>query len=368
MSIPRLVHLAAALTLAATACGPDGARDPATEDVAPAVDVWTLAVAEDEISRIVVGTGSVAAAKTSNIGPSVDGIVEEIFVRIGDRVQAEAPLFRTRDIDYRIRVDEAKHALRLARAESEKARRDRKRVEELAEKGVASPEQLDAARTASEIASARMGAARTALERAETDLADTLVVAPYAGVITARVIDEGVMMRTVMSGSSPVIQIMKTDVVAAIVQIPAQHLSEVKIGTPATLYIDGLPDTYDGEVLILNDRVDIASRAFEVRIPIRNEDLAVKPGLFVRAELHPEPKRSLVLERRALLGVEGSHHVFVALSGVAAKRSVEIRDLDAMRVEVISGLLPGDQVLVGPSLSRLAEGTSIMIRTAHVDL
>ena len=107
----------------------------------------------------------------------------------------------------------------------------------------------------------------------------------------------------------------------------------------------------------------------EIRIAANLHHPHILPlGLFVRAELHPEPKRSLVLERRAVLGVEGSHHVFVAKSGVATKRTVEVRDLDARRVEVLSGLLPGDHVLVGPSLPRLAEGTPIAIRTAHVDL
>lgn len=369
MNVRRLSLLALSIVSVCSACGSaETTPERATTTTPATVDVWVLTVDEEEISRPVVGTGSMAAHKTSNIGPRVDGIIEEIFVRVGDRVASGAPLFRTRDVEYRIRLDEARHALHLARAESHKAQRDRERIEELAQKGVASPEQLDAARMASETASARLGAARTTLERAKQNLEDTLVLAPYTGVITARVVDEGVMMRTMMSGNSPVIQIMKTDVVAAIVQVPAQHLSEVGIGTPATLYIDGLPNVYEGEVQILNDRVDVASRAFEVRIPIRNDDLAVKPGLFVRAELYTEPRRALVLDRAAVLGIEGNRHVFVAEDGVAARRFVEVRDLDAERVEVLSGLDSGDHVLAGPSLPRLSDGTPVAIRTAHVDL
>ena len=175
------------------------------------------------------------------------------------------------------------------------------------------------------------------------------------------------MMRTMLSSNSHVIQLMKTDIVAAIVQVPAQHLAEIHVGTPATLRIDGLPQPFKSEVLILNDRVDPASRAFEVRIPVRNEDLSVKPGLFVRAELHPEPRPALVVERRAVLGTNGSRHVFVSIDGVASRRAVEVRDLDAARLEVLSGLDAGDQVLVGPSLPRLLDGTPVAIRTANVD-
>ncbi|MDH3656414.1 MAG: efflux RND transporter periplasmic adaptor subunit [Myxococcales bacterium] len=359
--------LCALLLALAAACGQRAAQDSTASEAPPALDVWTVEVTEERVTKPVVGTGSIAPHKKSDIGPRVDGIIEEILVRVGDRVDADAPLFRTRDIDFQIRVDDAEHALRLARAESQKAKRDKKRVEELAEKGVASSEQLDAVRTASEIASARLGSAKTALERAKQNLADTVVVAPYPGVITARLVDEGVMMRTMLSGNAHVVQLMKTDIVVAIVQVPALHLAEIKVGTPATLHIDGLPDPYDGQVLILNDRVDVASRAFEVRIPIQNEDLEIKPGLFVRAELRPEAKHTLVLERRAVLGVDGNRHVFLATNDLATKRSVEVRDLDAARVEVLSGLVPGDDVLVGPSLPRLVEGTPITIRTAHVD-
>jgi membrane fusion protein (multidrug efflux system) len=349
------------------ACGADEAVDSPAPEL-PTLDVWTVEVTQETIVEPVVGTGSIAPHKTSNIGPRVDGIVEEIFVRVGDRVERGEPLFRTREINYRIHVDEAKHAFRLAQAEARKASRDKKRIENLADEGVASAEQLDTVRTADEIADARLAAEGTALERAQQNLADTLVVAPYPGVITARLVDEGVMMRTMLSANSHVVQLMKTDIVAAVVQVPALHLSKIKLGTRATLHIDGLPESYEGEVLILNDRVDLASRAFEVRIPIENHDLAIKPGLFVRVELRPEPRQVLVLERRAVLGVNGRRHVFLSENGLAITRVVEIRDLGATRLEVVSGLVAGDQVLSGPSLPRLVEGTPIVIRTAHVDL
>ena len=366
MTVRRLKSFVLVLAGAFLACGDSPAERE--EFAAPVpVEIWSVPVVEEQVSESVVGTGSIAAHKTSNIGPRVDGIIEEIFVRVGDRVDEGAPLFRARQVEFRIRVDEARHALRLARAEHKKTARDRDRVEELARQGVASTEQLDAVRTANEIASARLGSAEATLARAEQNLADTVVIAPYAGVITARHVDEGVMMRTMLSANSHVIQLMKTDVVAAIVQIPALHLAQVGIGTPAVLHVDGLPQPYRSEVMIVNDRVDPASRAFEVRIPIRNEDLAVKPGLFVRAELQPEPRAALVVERRALLGSEGARHVFVASDGLAKRRAVDVRDLDAARVEVVSGLTAGDEVLVGPSLPRLLEGTPVAVRTAHVD-
>ena len=59
--------------------------------------------------------------------------------------------------------------------------------------------------------------------------------------------------------------------------------------------------------------------------------------------------------------------MFTSENATATKRAVDVRDLDASRFEVVSGLAAGDQVLTGPSLPRLVEGTLIAIRTAHVD-
>ena len=95
------------------------------------------------VSEPIPATGSVLAEKTTEIGPRVDGLVEEVAVRVGDRVAEGQPIFRIRAVDYQLRLAEAEAALRLVTAEAEKAARDRERVRTLHEKGVASHERLD---------------------------------------------------------------------------------------------------------------------------------------------------------------------------------------------------------------------------------
>jgi RND family efflux transporter MFP subunit len=323
-------------------------------------------VTREELVEPIVGTGTIAPDKKTDIGPRVDGIIEEIYVSVGDRVEKGAPLFRTRPIDYEIRLRDARHALRLARAEAEKASRDLARIETLYEKTVVSDQQMDQARTAAEIATARFGAAKTALEKAQQDLQDTTVRAPYPGVITQKYVYEGTMMRTMLSASSQVVQLMKTDLVAAIVLIPEVHLRRIRIGTPARVHIDGLDAEFESEVYIINDRVEIASRSIEVRLPIRNPDLAIKPGLFAKAELFPDPRQVTVIERRGVLGSASDRYVFVPEDGRAVRRSVRVRDLDAMRLEVMEGLEPGMSVLVPPPGKVLEEGAPVRIAVADV--
>lgn len=355
----------ALLMLLMLGCGDQAPQSAPATERDPLV-VETLPVVREELLEPVVGTGTIAAEKTTDIGPRVDGTIEEIFVRVGDQVDVGEPLFRTRPTDYEIRMREAEHALQLARAESERSLRHLSRVETLHQGAVASDEQLDQVRTAAKIATARLEVARTALEKAKQDLEDTMVRAPYAGVITRRYVDEGTMMRTMLSASSQVVQLMKTDVVAAIVLIPEIHLRRIRIGTPAKVRVDGLGAEFESEVYIINDRVELASRSIEVRLPIRNPDLAVKPGLFAKAELFPDPRVVTVIERRAALGSSSNRYVFVPEAGHAVRRPVRVRDLDALRLEVLAGLEPGDSVLVPAPGKIIEEGAPVRVAVDDV--
>ena len=214
---PALVLLAFALV----ACGGGETAPTAESRTGPEpVSVAITRVDRDSIVRTLVGTGTLAAHKTTDVGPRVTGIIEEILVRVGDRVDAGAPLFRTRSSDYEIRVRQARAQARLARAEAARMERELRRIEKLHADGVASEGGLDEARTAFETTAAQRDAAAAALAEAEQNLKDTEVTAPYTGVITHRYVDEGAMMSTMMSATSKVVQIMKIDLVAAIVQVP----------------------------------------------------------------------------------------------------------------------------------------------------
>ena len=357
-----------ALPLACAACGGEEAPPvaAASEGAAP-IPVAATTVRRESIVEPVLGTGTIAAHKTTDVGPRVSGIVDAIFVAVGDRVEEGDPLFRTRTVDYEIRVRQAESAARLARASAEKARRDLERIETLHGQNVASDERLDAVRTAYEMAAAQREQAEAALAQARQNLLDTSVRAPYRGVITRRFVDEGAMLSTMMTAGNAVVQVMKMDVVVAIVQLPELHLARVRAGTRGVVRVDGLDRAYEAEVAVLNDRVDAASRAFEVRLGIENPDYALKPGLFAELELHPDPREATLLERAALLGGSGTPHVFVLADGRATRRAVRVQELDAARVEVLDGLAPGERVLLGPNLTQLTDGAAVAIEVPHAD-
>ncbi len=377
LQLSRLAKAAAqAATLAAAAlflvsCGEDQAAQTGGE-TAPiaAVSVFSTQVAQEELVKPVTGTGTIAAHKSTDVGPLVDGIIEEVFVRVGDRVAEGDPLFRTRDVEFRLRVQELEAQHRLAEAEARNSRRELDRIKALHGRGVASVGQLDNVQTKADIGAARLSIARAQLDAAKQSLKDATVTAPFDGVVTSQDIYEGKFMATRMGGGgmggpSGVVQVLKIDIVGAIINVPEVHVGQIGVGTKARVYVDGIDKVYDSEIHIFNDRVDHTTRSAEVRVGLANPDYLIKPGMFTRAEFFPPPRQALTLDRKAVLGIEGNHYVFIQdAAGRAKQMPVRVAQIDAERVELLEGLNEGATVLIGPALSSLVEGMPVQIEPA----
>ncbi len=360
----------AALSMLAS-CGDGDKKAEAEKPAADTISVFEATATAKELVEPVIGTGTISAAKSTTLGPRVTGIIDKIDVYVGARVKEGDALFHTRDTEIKLRVAELENQVKLARAEVRNASRAFDRSNELHASGFVSNGGLDNAQAAKDTANARLGIAQAQLASAKQMLDDCTVRAPFDGVITRRDVDEGKYMMTMggmggmggEGGGNGVLQIMKIDVVAAIVQIPEVDLRKIHVGTKGKVIIDSVGRSFDSYVIILNDLIDTTTRGVEVRLPILNADYAVKPGLFVRAELYPEPRKVLSLPRGAVQGTEGKRYVFVGENGAAKRVPVEIRQIDASSVEVLSGLNAGQKALIGPNLPLLSEGTPIKVET-----
>lgn len=362
------VALLASVTLAACGADEPAGDERGTEARKSALQVSAHKVRMANVQDTVIGTGTIAPRQLSNIGVSVEGIVERIFVRVGDRIAKRDPLFRTRQIDYELARDELASARDLADAQLELAQLAFGRVSDLHERGNAPTARLDETRANLKVARARAGMAAASHARAEQSLADTVVRAPFDGVVTERYVDEGVYMsKRFGTGGSAVVQVQEIYIVAAIVRIPERYVERIGLGTPGRLRVDGIDTVFESEITIFNDRIDHRTRTIEVRLPIANPDYAIKPGLFVRAELFPEARQVLLIPRRAVLGARSSPHVFVLADMKAGERQITVREFDAGSYEVITGLSEGETVLAGPDLPQIRAGSIVSPEVANVD-
>lgn len=313
-----------------------------------------------EIQESIVGTGTIGAAQTSNIGVVTPGIVERVFVKVGDRVKKGQPLFQTRKTDYEISVQLARAELTATEARAEQARLDYERAKDLLEKKFISQAQLDTAGNSQRAANAETGVAQARLAQAMQRLADTVVSAPYDGVVTSRNVDEGTYKSAqTFSADGSVLQLMEIRVVVALVRVPEIYVTALQLGTPADIFIDGMGDVLQSDIWVINDNADSRSRTIEVRFALANDDYRIKPGLFVRAEIHPPGRKATLLARDAVLDRSGNPHVFLIEDGVARMHPIAVRQYDATSVEIVSGIDASVSVLIGPDLIRLTDGDLI---------
>jgi len=356
--------VAVALLAGSLAGGCSSSHDDEVERIAPApVSVLRLQTLRPEIREIqesIVGTGTIGAAQTSNIGVVTPGIVERVFVKVGDQVKKGQPLFRTRKNDYEISVELARAELTAAQARAEQARLDYERAKDLLGKNFISQAQLDTAGNSQKVANAETGVAKARLAQAEQTLADTVVRAPYDGVVTMRNVDEGTYKSAqTFSADGSVLQLQDIRVVVAVVRVPESYLQDLSIATPAELFVDGVDDVLQSNIWVINDKVDIQSRTIEVRFALANDDYRIKPGLFVRAEIRPPGRTAMLLRQDSVLDRSGGPHVFALEEGVARKRAIALREFDAVSVEIVSGLDDSALILIGPDLIRLQDGDLI---------
>jgi RND family efflux transporter MFP subunit len=356
--------------LALASCGGPADGKEAGKDKAPVVEaiaISTTKVAKSEVAVPITASGSLTPTRQTDIGPSVDGIIEQVMVGVGSRVKKGDVLFKTRDVDIRLMVRQLEKQVALGRAQASNAQNELARQNKLKGGGWVSASRMDTTKTNAEIARAQTGVWEAQLAQAQQQLKDTIVRAPYDGVISRKDVYEGRFMATRMGGmgmpggSSGVVQIMAIDPLAAIAVAPATYFTQIKVGMDAKIFVDGLETPIAAKVAVVNYGVDYKSRSVEVRLEVPNKDYKILPGLYCRVELIPEARSTLVVDRKAILGPESARYAFTIINGRAKKIALSTRELDGERAEILSNVPEGTELLVGPHLGQLVDGVAVKV-------
>ncbi len=364
---------AAALTVLAlglAACGQRTEAKDQAKDAAPvAVTVSTVKVAKADVAVPIMATGSLTPSRQTDIGPTVDGIIDEVMVGVGSKVKKGQALFRTRDVDIKLVVLEQEKQVALARAQLRNAQADLKRQDSLKGGGWVSQSRMDTTKTSADVAAAQLGIWEARLAQGRQQLKDTVVRAPYDGVISRKDVYEGRFMATRFGGggaggAAGVVQIMGIDPLAVIVVAPATYFEQLKEGMNGRIFVDGISKPFEAKVAVINYGIDYKSRSVEVRMALPNPDYKILPGLYCRVELIPAARKALVVDRKAILGPDGSRYAFTAQNGRAKKVALSTHEIDGERVEILSNVPEGTEFLAGPNLSQLADGVPVKVEAA----
>ncbi len=391
------VFSAAALVaaLSSAACSTERTSAAAPPEPAP-VAVRVAEVQSQSIDRFLRVTGSLAADEQANVAAETAGRVIGTPVERGSRVTAGAVLVRVSatEADASLREAEANAAqleARLglvpeqpfdplkvpdvlnAKASLDWAEADFGRIKSLLDQKVVSQAEYDQKLTQVQAArqqyqTAQNGAqqsyrslqaARARVDLASKSAADTVIRAPFSGIVAERLVGTG----DYVSRGMKVATVVRIDPVRVELTVPEQYLSQVKAGQAVRLTVDAYPgETFNAKVRFVSPALKADQRALTVEAVAVNADGRLKPGLFATALLQqPSPAAALLVPATAIETVAGTSRVYaVDANHKVEERIVTIGEKVGDRIEVSSGVKPGERVVANPR-GKLADGVRVQI-------
>lgn len=258
---------------------PEKKTTPLPEQLAPA----------DSSKREVAGvglTGRTRASRESALATTISGPVAEVLFESGDFVKRGQILVRIDSKAARIAVDQADAALQTAQTQAAGALRERKRLEKVGPRGAVPQIDVDRATTAHQTSQAQVLQAQAALAMAKKSRDDTVIRAPFAGLVLARSVDEGEWLNTMSNGV--VARIADVDPLEVALEAPEHLLEKIAIGDRMEVRFAATGQTVTAKVSRVVRAIDPRTRSFEVVAEVPNPERTLAPGLFAEARLTTE--------------------------------------------------------------------------------
>jgi len=228
--------------------------------------------------------------------------------------------------------------------------------------------QLEMAKTGAtkediQIARTQVGQARAALATARRQLQNATITSPIDGIIAHKNVEPGEVVSPPMLPGKALLDIVDMSSLKTMVNISEKRVKAVKLGQEAIITLDAFPgEIFPGKVSTISPVVDTQSRTFKAEVLIPNPGNRSKPGMFARVQL-VLIKRTDVIKVPIKAVTEGKQGkvVFLAVNGMAKVRLVELGISDEVDIEVISGVNPGDLVVIEGNLG-LEDGDKIVTK------
>ena len=301
--------------------------------------VRTTPLAYQEVSRQIELSTTLQGYEEMNISPSLTGIIEKIYVEVGDRV---------RKGDTLVRMDQ--NQLNTTRLAYANLQIEMNRVEMLLESEAISQQTYDQTKLSFD----QTAESLRFLEE------NTFVLAQYDGVISAKSYEDGELY----AGAQPILRLTQINELKAYVNVPETYFPLVKKGMRVNVYSDIYPDkVFPATIEIVYPTIDPASHTFTLKLRIPNSSELIRPGMYVSTVLDLGRTEALVVPYQAVLRLIGSNnrYVFVDEGGVAKRVFVEIGERHDQTIEISSDSLKVGDPIVTTGQAKLVDGVRLNV-------
>ncbi|MCG6861773.1 MAG: efflux RND transporter periplasmic adaptor subunit [Chromatiaceae bacterium] len=333
-------------------------------------------------STVLNASGYVTARRQATVSSKVTGKVMEVFIEEGMQVQQDQVLARLDDSNVRVslrlaeaQLEAARSALRETQALLTEAAHKLNRTLKLVKRGVASAADLDAAQSGKDSLAARLESQRADVIVAQRQvdvwqqqIDDTIIRAPFAGIIVAKNAQPGEMISPLSAGGgftrTGIGTLVDMSSLEIEVDVNESYINRVSAGQAVTAVLDAYPDwRIPAQVIAIIPTADRQRATVAVRIGFDELDPRILPDMgvkvaFQEAEQSSEQARGVVVPAAALRQDKGKDIVMVVDNGRVERRAVAVAERRDAEVVLSAGVNPGESVITeGPA--ELADGDSV---------
>ncbi len=323
-------------------------------------------VTSGEVQKTLSLSGALRAVNQATVKAKLAGDVHEVLVREGEAVQLGQVLVKMDTADYEARLAQARGSLAAAQAQLDIAKQARDNNKTLLDKTFISKNAYDNSSNQFAIAAANVDSAKGAVEVAQKALADTVIRAPIAGLISSRTVQPGEKV----SADNRLLDVVDLRVLEMEAPVPTQDIAKIKLGQSVQLKIEGVTGLVVGKVSRINPATTTGSRSIMSYIQVANADGTqgngqLRAGMFGEALLVVEKKSDVLnIPQSAVRYEAGLSFVYVIEDNVLQQKPLSLGMQGEVNgvavVEILNGLVK-DSKVVKVNLGSLRSGLPVKI-------
>ena len=308
-----------------------------------------ITVKPGTVASVVAFTGDLEPLNQAVISAEVDAQAKKVLVNEGQFVQKDQILAILDDTDLSQAVGEQKAILTSVEA---KFNLDKQKLESqkvLYEKGFISKMAYDELIANYSVSGDAITQQKASLERAQKQLSNTVIKAPFAGYIYQKNIEVGQLA----SKNGKLFSLASLTVMQIKAAIPSDEINNIKIGQNVTFKVETSADSYVGKITRVNTVAETGTRAYLIYINFDNSKALLKAGQFVKGQVVLRSQDNI-----PYVPGESIHHattgdfVYVLSKDRVEAKPVQVLITNTMQdISGVSGLVAGDVVIAGNVLS-----------------
>ena len=297
------------------------------------------------ISEYIEYAGVVESFKKINVLPEIAGRIKKMYKNIGDSVKKGDFLFELEDTVYSAQYEQAKAGLEAARISFEDAKKNMERMTAVYKKNGVSKAQYEQTVSAFKLAKSNLERAKAAYKMALFQYNSTKIRAPFSGVITGKLKEEGDFINPSMGGFSQGAGVYVLEDYSKIyvnIDIPNSDSHLIKRGELADIVLkEGI---LKGKVSSVNEKADPMSGSVAIKVFAENKEGKVLPGNIVKVRIHFKWKNNaLIIPTKAILD---NNIIFVKKGNIVRETKVKTGLSNPYHTEIVSGISEGDYVVI----------------------